>query len=76
MKFKDIIDGLKYGKKYTCKRWNNEKIYIVIGHFLIYIKEKTKSVRCIILNDEKAYRAIQFTPSVENIFDDEWVEIK
>ncbi len=73
MKFKDIIDGLRDGKRYTCKRWHNKKVYIRLQDYPIPFQGYLKMF---ILTDETRETVVQFTPSVENIFDDGWIEVK
>lgn len=39
-------------------------------------RTKTVSYNTFLLVDEKRFTTVQFTPSVENIFEDIWIEVK
>lgn len=83
MYFKDIIQPLSNGQKFTCKRWKNKRVYIQLieieQEVLIDINGKKFidliAFDSLIVNDDNRDVVTPFVPSVENIFYDEWERV-
>lgn len=77
MRFSEILKGLEEGKKYTCLRWKTEDVYIYFTEFKVGYDIKGSVYSSVILLEDRTRRHIGiFTPSVENLFYDRWVEVK
>lgn len=75
MKFKDILDGLQNGKHYTCDRWGTDNVYIKELNYIEEVNGRLRELRFLVLYDINRGVIVPFTPSYENMTDDNWYEV-
>lgn len=74
MTFSEALELLKKGKKVSSKRWGGEgKVFV---HLLKFKINDDNEVKSLVLHDSNRNKTVGFVPSVENMFDDEWYEVK
>lgn len=79
MKFSEALELLRKGKKVSSKRWGESgEVYVEVLNFEFRneVGVLTHSFQTLILEDTKRNKKVSFTPSVENMFDDEWYEVE
>ena len=57
---------LKHGKKVSAIRWNDN----------VYVQLEDVGFKTLVLTDENRNKKVNFTPSVENQFEDEWFVVE
>lgn len=78
-KYNEALTLLEQGKKVCNFRWlrnNTSNLYVELLEHKYYVKEKGyKSRKELILFDKSRQTMVNFVPSVENQFEDDWFEV-
>lgn len=69
--YSEALKQLSLGNKVSATRWGTEgKVFVSLEH--IEHKFRKDLVKVLVLVDTNRNKAVVFTPSVENQFEDEW----